>query len=271
MADSGSNISSSPLEIANATHCEHHTRTGIFLLDAEDQLCSTISPPASPSKTPPASPSKKTAVLQTPTKQSRASTPAVHSSPLKSPTFEPRTPRTKIQFMFPTLSPGSTTDGTDKFIPGAVYTPVKTKNHGSSQCNERLYIVYWGKDDCDGIFTEWYGEGGAQEATSGSGSWYIHCHFLDPEIGHKAYQDCQKAGILKALKLPAENSKMEWFLVIVSECPGIYHRQGVMKNGLGYCSGQICHVDRSYSDTEALFKAKKEKGEVKILESWHIM
>ncbi|KIK50509.1 hypothetical protein GYMLUDRAFT_65231 [Collybiopsis luxurians FD-317 M1] len=253
MADCGSSVSSSPLEIANATHRERYTQTGIFLLDAEGKYLLLIMSES-----------------ETPTKQSRASTPAVHSSPLKSPTFEPRTPHTKIQFTLPALSPGSTTDGIDKFIPRAVYTPIKTENHGSSQHNERLYIVYWGKDNCDGIFTEWYGEGGVQEATSGSGNWYIHHCFLEPEIGRKAYQDCQETGILKALKLPAENSKMEWFLVIVGERPGIYHCQGVMKNGLGYHSGQICHVDGSYSDAEAFFKAKKEKGEVKILESWHI-
>ncbi|KIK66716.1 hypothetical protein GYMLUDRAFT_157055, partial [Collybiopsis luxurians FD-317 M1] len=98
----------------------------------------------------------------------------------------------------------------------------------------------------------------------------IHRTFTETNLAQQAYKECKATGVLEALKMPLKDQRKEWFVVVVGEKPGVYCRLGVVKNGLGYHGGKICHVDGSYQDAEALYKSYKDQGKVKKLKSWHI-
>ncbi|KIK66715.1 hypothetical protein GYMLUDRAFT_238951 [Collybiopsis luxurians FD-317 M1] len=106
---------------------------------------------------------------QSPTKLSRVFTPVTptrnHAKSI------PATPNQKVHFRSSTEPSEGSDDGTEtpEFHLGAVYTPVRSQTPSpppySRKRVQKLWVVYWGRNNCDGIFDSWYGDDGAAAAT----------------------------------------------------------------------------------------------------------
>jgi hypothetical protein len=119
-------------------------------------------------------------------------------------------------------APGST-----NVIPGGIYQHTPEPEPSPPQVFQKvkkIYVVFWGRDDIDGIFENWYGSDGmkgAMEVTVGIPD-AIHRSFNNHDLAHKAYQESKRTGVLAILK---NKTPKEHFIVVEGENPGVYTRR----------------------------------------------
>ncbi|KAJ4494399.1 hypothetical protein C8R41DRAFT_919063 [Lentinula lateritia] len=122
---------------------------------------------------------------------------------------------------------------------------------------EKTYLVYYGRNNSDGLYFKWQGTNGATGALELTDEFpdAIHKSFSNRKLAAKAYKECKHTGVLDILKIPVHAK--ENLIVIKGENPGVYNRCTLMKQGLCWHGGKvIIHIGTRYDAQQAFLVLK---------------